>query len=82
MKTIAAPFKTNLAVKYPDKPVSRSRTKSQTTWMNKCVAKFLRSSAEMKENPSRLTERSKNASRFLFKSVPKNLTDIINDFVD
>ena len=76
LRTIAAPSKTNLAVKYPDKPVSRSRTKSQTTWMNKCAVKFLRSSAVMKQNPSRLTERSKNVSRFLFKSVPKNLTDV------
>merc|ERR1712042_380720 len=76
LRMIAAQFKTSLAVKYPDKPVSRSRTKSQTTWMNKCAVRFLRSSAVMKQNPSRLTERSKNASRFLFKSVPRNLTDM------
>ena len=76
LRTIAAPSKTNLAVKYPDKPANRSRTKSPTTWMNKCAGKCLRSSAVMKLNLSRLTGRSKNVSRFLSKSVPRNLTNI------
>merc|ERR1712215_313893 len=85
LRTTAAPFKTNHAVRYPDKPVSRSLTKSPTTWMNKCAGKCLRSSAAMKLNPSRVTGRSKNVSRFLYKSVPRNrnLTDTypINHFL-
>merc|ERR1712098_2448 len=75
LKTIAAPFKTNLAVKYPDKPVNRSRTKSPITWMNKFAGKFLKSSAVMKQNRSRLTEKSKNVNRFLSKSVPTNFIE-------
>merc|ERR1712170_324390 len=74
-KTIVAPFKINLAVKYLDKHVSKSRIKSPITWMNKFASKFLESSAVTKQNPSRLTGRSKHVSRFLFKSVPRNLTE-------
>merc|ERR1711915_1164242 len=68
----------------PRQACEQSLTKSPTTWMNKYAGKCLRSSAVMKLNPSRLTGRSKNVSRFLFKSVPRNLTDIyqINDFLD
>merc|ERR1712083_717930 len=84
LRTTAAPFKINLAVKYPGKPVSRSLTRSPTMWLNKYAVKSLRSSAVMKLNRSRLTGRSKNVGRFLFKSVLRNLTDIdlINNSVD
>merc|ERR1711915_1056330 len=68
-RMIVAQFKINHVVKCPDKRVNRSLNKCPTMLMSKYVAKFRRSNAAMRLNPSRHTGKGKSVSRFLFKFV-------------